>query len=215
MAAAGETATRVRRARVDVTRRAILDAARRLFAERGYARTPVRVLAGEAGVAVRTVYLAFGSKQGVLTALVDLIGEDAGELETRERALGITDGREIIRLVAHLYRNLYERGADVIDMVRQGAAVEEDLRVALRRGHGHSRASVEATCARLLELGQLRHDLTVDGASGHALVLLSRDGYEELVELRHWTHDEYESWLSRTLQAALLEPRKWAHVTST
>src|SRR5204862_250817 len=83
------------------------------------------------GVAVRTVYLAFGSKQGVLTALVDLIGEDAGELETREQALGLTDGREIIRLVAHLYRNLYERGADVIDMVRQGAAVEEDLRVAL------------------------------------------------------------------------------------
>jgi AcrR family transcriptional regulator len=205
MTGAGETATRIRRERVDVTRRAILDAARRLFAERGYAQTPVRLLASEAGVAVRTVYLAFGSKQGVLTALVDVIGEDAGELETREQALDVVDGRELVALVARLYRNLYERGADVIDMVQQGAAVEPQLRAALQRGHGRSRASIEATCARISELGGLRHDLTVDQAAGHALVLLSRDGYEELVELRHWSHDDYEAWLARALEAALLE----------
>jgi AcrR family transcriptional regulator len=202
----GDTATRVRRERTDVTRRSILDAARRLFAERGYAQTPVRLLATEAGVAVRTVYLAFGSKQGVLMALVDFIGEDAGELETRERAVDVVDAREIIALVARLYRNLYERGADVIDMMQQGAAVDPQLRAALHRGHGHSRASVEATCERISELGRLRRDLDVDRAAGHALVLLSRDGYEELVELRRWTHDAYESWLARVLVEALLEP---------
>ena len=204
MGRTADIATRVRRERVDVTRRSILDAARRLFAERGYARTPVRLLASEAGVAVRTVYLAFGSKQGVLTALVDVIGEDAGERATREQAVGVVDGRELIALVARLYRNLYERGADVIDMVQQGAAVEPQLRAALQHGHGRSRASVEATCARLAELGQLRRDLSVDQAAGHALVLLSRDGYEELVELRHWRNDEYEAWLARALEAALL-----------
>jgi AcrR family transcriptional regulator len=197
----------VRRERVDVTRRAILDAARRLFAERGYARTPVRLLASEAGVAVRTVYLAFGSKPGVLTALVDFIGEDAGEIETRERGLDIDDGVEIIALVARLYRNLYERGSDVIDLVQQGAAADPELRAALQRGHGHSRASVEATCARLSALGELRAGLTVDEAAGHALVLLSRDGYEEMVELRHWSHDDYEAWLARALGSALLVGR--------
>ena len=203
-----EPQERVRRARVDVTRRAILDAARRLFKERGYAQTSVRLLAAEAGVAVRTVYLAFGSKQGVLTALVDFIGDDAGATEARERAHEVVDGVEIVQLVAHLYRNLYERGADVIDLVQQGAAAEPELRAALRHGHGNSRASVEATCVRLSELGHLRAGLGVDEAAGHALVLLSRDGYEEMVELRHWSADAYESWLSRSLQSALLAPQE-------
>jgi AcrR family transcriptional regulator len=207
MAVASDRAAQVRSERVDVTRKAILDAARRLFAERGYARTPVRLLAREAGVAVRTVYLAFGSKQGVLSALVAALGEDAGELETRHQAEGVVDGRQLLALVARLYRNLYERGADVIDMLRQGASVEPELRAALRLGHGRSRASVEALCRRLEELGELRPGLDVDHAAGHALVLLSRDGYEELVELRHWMHDDYEAWLARALQDALLEDR--------
>jgi AcrR family transcriptional regulator len=198
--------TPVRSARVDRTRRSILDAARRLFAQRGYAQTPVRMLAREAGVAVRTVYLSFGSKQGVLMALVDFIGEDAGTIETREAAVGLVDGPEMIALVARLYRNLYERSSDVIDMVQQGAAVEPELRVALRHGHGNSRASIEATCVRLSELSLLRSDLTVDEAAGHCLVLVSRDGYEEMVELRNWSPDTYESWLCRALQTALLRP---------
>ena len=192
--------------RVDRTRRSILDAARRLFAQRGYAQTPVRLLAREAGVAVRTVYLSFGSKQGVLMALVDLIGADAGAIETRAAAVGLVDGPEITALVARLYRNLYEGGSDVIDMVQQGAAVEAELRVALQHGHGNSRASIEATCVRLSELSLLRGDLTVDEAAGHALVLVSRDGYEEMVELRNWPPDAYESWLCRALQVALLRP---------
>ena len=209
-----DRATPVRSARVDRTRRSILDAARRLFAQRGYAQTPVRMLAKEAGVAVRTVYLSFGSKQGVLMALVDFIGEDAGAIETREAAVALVDGPEMgpemgpkmIALVARLYRNLYERGSDVIDMVQQGAAVEPELRVALRHGHGNSRASIEATCVRLSELSLLRSDLTVDEAAGHCLVLVSRDGYEEMVELRNWSPDTYESWLRRALQAAVLRP---------
>jgi AcrR family transcriptional regulator len=200
-----EAAEKLRGDRADVTRQAIVAAARRLFAERGYARTPVRLLAQEAGVAVRTVYLCFGSKQGVLFALVDSLGVDAGELDTRRAAAEVTDGAELLALAARLYRNLYERGAGVIDMVRQGAAVDPELTAALRHGHDRSRASVEAMCDRLRELGQLRAGLDVDRAAGHGLVLLSREGYEELVELRGWSNDAYEAWLASALQAALLE----------
>ena len=45
-----------------VTRRAILQAARELFAEQGFANTTVKVLAERAGVAVQTIYATFGSK---------------------------------------------------------------------------------------------------------------------------------------------------------
>jgi AcrR family transcriptional regulator len=54
------------------TRRAILDAAAALFVEPGYAATPLTAVAAEAGVAIQTVYKVFGSKQALLSALVDV-----------------------------------------------------------------------------------------------------------------------------------------------
>jgi len=56
----------------------ILRAARRLFAERGYAATSINDIAEEAGVAIQTIYARLGSKRGLLLALIDLIDEEAG-----------------------------------------------------------------------------------------------------------------------------------------
>src|SRR5260370_17833852 len=65
------TSTRTpRRPRAQATRRRIRDAARRLFVERGYVATTIEAIAGEAGVAVPTVYLAFGTKPALLAALL-------------------------------------------------------------------------------------------------------------------------------------------------
>ena len=47
-----------------VTKRAILHAARQLFAEQGFANATVKGLAERAGVAVQTIYATFGSKAG-------------------------------------------------------------------------------------------------------------------------------------------------------
>src|ERR671939_1634687 len=58
-----------RRAQAAATRRDILEAARRLFERRGYAATTMEAIAAEAGVALKTVYVAFETKSGVLRAL--------------------------------------------------------------------------------------------------------------------------------------------------
>src|SRR5215831_20320428 len=67
-----------RRQQADATRREILDAARRLFEQQGYAATTMGAIASEAGVALKTVYVAFETKSGVLRALwhVLLRGEE-------------------------------------------------------------------------------------------------------------------------------------------
>src|SRR5919201_2795088 len=58
-----------RRAQAQATRADILDAAQRLFEERGSAATTMDAIAGAAGVALKTVYVAFETKSGVLRAL--------------------------------------------------------------------------------------------------------------------------------------------------
>jgi AcrR family transcriptional regulator len=60
--AAGEVAT----VRGEQTRQLILDTAMRLFRERGYARTTMRAIAQEAGVAVGNAYYYFGSKDHLM-----------------------------------------------------------------------------------------------------------------------------------------------------
>src|SRR5919204_1663901 len=61
-----------RREQAAATRREILEAAERLFARDGYGATTMAAIAAEARVALKTVYVAFESKSGVLRALWNL-----------------------------------------------------------------------------------------------------------------------------------------------
>jgi AcrR family transcriptional regulator len=54
--------------RSEATRRAILDAARAMFASHGYAQTTIRAVAAEAGIDASMVMRYYGSKAGLFTA---------------------------------------------------------------------------------------------------------------------------------------------------
>src|SRR4051812_20936424 len=64
-------ASAVRAEQAAATRHAVLQAARELFTERGYARTSIAAIAERAGVAVDTVYAAAGRKPALLRELVE------------------------------------------------------------------------------------------------------------------------------------------------
>src|SRR5215212_814751 len=77
------------------TRAEILGAARRLFAERGYARTSVRDIAQAAGVSAQTVYDSVGSKQTLVVRLNDLIDAEAGVAAIVRAAAESDDASEV------------------------------------------------------------------------------------------------------------------------
>ena len=84
-----------------LTRRRILDAAGRLFAERGYLGATLAEVAAAAGVSVQTLYNSIGSKATLLKAVYDvtLAGDDE-PVPMRERPIprgcGGGDGRECL-----------------------------------------------------------------------------------------------------------------------
>src|SRR5262245_31342123 len=61
-----------RQAQADETRRHILEAARKLFTERGYAGATAEAIATEAGVALQTVYAIFKNKRKILVSLMNV-----------------------------------------------------------------------------------------------------------------------------------------------
>jgi AcrR family transcriptional regulator len=73
-------------ARTRLARRAVVDAARTLFVSRGYATTSIEAISELADVPQATVYRLFGSKGGILKALLDLsIAGDDQAVPIQER----------------------------------------------------------------------------------------------------------------------------------
>jgi len=195
---------RLREQREALTRQTILNAARELFAERGYAATPVRELARRAGVAPQTIYATYGSKAGVLAGLPDLVDQEAGIVELFDARLDTRDPVELLRLLARTTRQIRERCGDVIKVLRSGAAVEADVAATLREGHRRRRLGVEATLERVSAEGALAGHLTVSQAADIAVALLTDDVCEALVDSAGWSYDEYQDWLTGTLVTLLL-----------
>src|SRR5919107_2778799 len=90
-----------------LTREVILDVARRQFAERGFAAAAVRPIAQEAGISLQTLYSTFGSKQGLLLALVDTVREQTGGAEARDRVVQSDDPAEVIERATNLRRRIF------------------------------------------------------------------------------------------------------------
>jgi AcrR family transcriptional regulator len=189
----------------EVTRSAILDAARRLFAQQGYAATAVRPIAEHAGVAVQTLYSTFGSKQGLLLALVDAVRAQAQSQELGDRIVAADDPREMVRLAAQIRRRTLELGGDVVATFREGAAGDPEVAAAYEEAHRRTREGIGRFCARLEAVGALRAGLTHQRAVDQVAAMFSAEIYEELTGHRSgWSPDEYERWLGERLAEILL-----------
>ncbi len=187
-----------------VTRRAILQAARELFAEQGFANTTVKRLAERAGVAVQTIYATFGSKAGVVMGLVDLLDEEADVEVIHADIQRAVDPRETLRHTARIGRQIRERCGDIVNMARQGASTDERLASVLGEGIRRRHAGLATITQTLHSHKALRDGLDPQTAADIAAALLSDEICDVLVDQRHWSYDRYERWLADALAQQLL-----------
>jgi AcrR family transcriptional regulator len=191
---------RLRDRREALTLRAILGAARGLFAEHGYARTPIRLIAQEAGVAPQTIYAHFGSKAGVLTGLVDLLDDEAGIPDLMAASEGVTDPVELLGLLARISRHVRERCGDIVTILDSGAAVDRHIAETQDEAGRRNRLGVEMIVDRIRASGHAIDPRAAD----IAVALLSAGVHDSLVADAGWSYDDYEAWLKRTLATAVL-----------
>lgn len=90
----------------------ILDAATRVFAERGFFGAQVADIARRAGIAAGTVYLYFRSKDELLLTLFERTMQDAIR-EGREALDGVDDPAERLRRIARLHLERLGRDRDL------------------------------------------------------------------------------------------------------
>lgn len=201
----------LRREQAAATRRRILEAARRLLERDGYAATTVAAIASEAGVSLKTVYLAFETKTGLLRALwhVLLRGDEepvpVGERAWFRAVLEETDPKRKLRLNVHNAKVVRERIGPLLDVIRDAAPTDPEIAGLWARIQAEFYENQRAVIEDLHRRKALRRGLDVDRASDILWTLNHPDAYRLIVGNRGWTPDEHEKWLGDILCEQLLE----------
>ncbi|HEX4539309.1 MAG TPA: helix-turn-helix domain-containing protein [Acidimicrobiales bacterium] len=188
------------------TRREILQAARRLFAEHGFANTSIQQIAEHAGVAVQTIYSSVGSKSALVPALNDLIEEESDVAGLAAELSEETDPAQLIAKGVHLTRQLNERCGDLIRALLSAEPSDPDAAGVVAEGMRRHQQGLTGLAGRLGSLGALRADVTPERAAGVLSMMTSSASWRQLTAAG-WTFDEGEAWLTQSL-AQLLLPRR-------
>jgi AcrR family transcriptional regulator len=200
-------------ARTRLARRAVVEAARALFLDRGYAATTIDAISDRSDVPPATVYRLFSSKLGILKAVGDLsiVGDD--------EALSVQDRPDVAALFAEPDPGKMLAGFARVNVaintrtehvyrVLVSAAASDPEAAALLAEYQRQRDQGQGQIARALaRAGALRPGLRGLDAADIIHALMSPDLYRLLVTERGWAPERHERWLAATLIDQLLPPQ--------
>jgi AcrR family transcriptional regulator len=188
------------------TRQSVIAAAGRLFSERGYAGSSIEAIAEAAGVAVPTVYAAFGNKRSILRALIAAAVDGAERPRPvaermREQAAGVPDPATRVQKMMQLVVSLIAQSADVLRIMRGAATMDPEIQSLL--DEVYSRIYMDCQTAACLAIGAASNDARTRRLADVTFALTSSDLFDLLTEKRGWSVAEYERWAIQTVTAAL------------
>ncbi|MCU1453865.1 MAG: TetR family transcriptional regulator [Acidimicrobiales bacterium] len=199
----------------DATRRKVVEAARDLFASRGYVATTVQDIATEAGVALQSVYNAGGSKAELLHLAADLaVAGDHGDQKLVARpAIGDIgaepDLRRQLAMFARFVATTIDRALPIFTAEREAAAV--DPRAAAHLQEARSlRLETFRGIVRLLALDQADGVAATPAAVDELATTIWSIASPEVFLLQSatlaWSGADFEPWLIE-LFTRLVAPR--------
>lgn len=203
-----------RREQAAATRVEILDAAQRLFERDGYAASTMAAIATEARVALKTVYIAFETKGGLLRALWNarLRGgrEDVpiAEQPWYRAVLEEPDPERQLRMNAHNSAQGKVRIGGVLEVIRNAAQIDPEIAALWSRIQTDYHANQGAIVQGIHDKGALKPGLEVGRATDMLWTINHPNTWQLLAAERGWTAEQYEQWsgdaaVSQLLRAGL------------
>jgi AcrR family transcriptional regulator len=196
-----------RREQAEQTRQRVLDAAYKLFDERGYESATIAAIADAAGVSPETVYARFKNKRTLLGELMQraVRGREIAPVpeQTGPRRLAeMTDQREQLRFFAADIVVRIERAGPMMALLASAQRTDPELAELLARLQADRLRNLGVLVDALAANGPLRLDR--DQAAETVWALASPDVHRLLTQTRGWTRERYCEWLSDSLAALLL-----------
>ena len=200
-----------RQAQANETRRHILESARKLFLERGYAGATAEAIAADAGVSAQTIYANFKNKKRILVSLMNVSPatgmEDHTPLSERENVQAVgqeRDRRRQLQMFAQVVANNLDQVSAVFDIMTDAAKTEPDLDRIIQKMNKQRLENMMFAVRQFAVNGPFRNnmdeiharDIVWTLTSGEVFLLLTRD--------RGWSKEKYADWLADMLIQALL-----------
>jgi hypothetical protein len=129
--------------------------------------------------------------------------EESEQQSLYQSALAQPDADKRLALAAHATRRQWETGATMILIYKGAAATDAEAAAELEESLAGRRRNLNQFIAASASF--LNPDLTQAQAAAIFHALTHEGIYQELVEQSNWTPDEYEQWLTQTLQQQLLQ----------
>jgi AcrR family transcriptional regulator len=165
------------------TRKLILDAALRLFSERGFARTTVRDIAHEARITDAAIYYHFESKREVLVALVEERGFVAG-LQQLERVSAELPLRDTLQWMARGAISIMDENRDFLRLIiMEGLGGDESAVEQYRRLIDLWERALTTVLERHEERGELPDD--APEAMARQIIYLILMAFQDTIMGRH------------------------------
>ena len=198
----------VREAEAARTRALIVDAAATLFARDGYAATPLKAIAAEAGVSVQSVHLAGPKSSLMLAAFERTFAGDEGRHSLTERPalaaiLAEPDLDVALRGYVDFLAEANERAAPVWSAFRAAADADPAVRELY--------VDIEQRRMRDMHLGAgwaVSRGLVPESGAGRAADVLGLitgpDTYLHFVGSCGWSLEAYAAWVARSIRVLLV-----------
>jgi AcrR family transcriptional regulator len=202
--------SRARREQAARNRDAALDAAERLFLERGYAGISIASIAQEAGLSVQTIYKVFGNKSGLVKAIYfrGLLGQGQGPAYERSDAMREqeADPRTIMRKWGVLTAEVASVVSPIRLLMRSAALADPEMEGLLRETDEDRLERMRHHARFLKDRGHLREGVTLEQATDVLWTCSSVEMYDLLVVQRGWPLPRFARFVSDFMIAALLSP---------
>jgi AcrR family transcriptional regulator len=197
----------LRAEQAQMTRRRILDAARRVLVSGTYSSVTMHDIAKEAGVAYQTVYAIFGTKLRLAQGIMEDGFPHVADALKLFDSLQPSDEPEIgLRTGARVNRLIYEPCADLLRFMRESGDPVLLAHYRMREEQRFSSMNQFNLAAMLEKSGRLRPGISGSEAVAMIWSLSGPDQYTQLVFDRRWTPARYEKWLGDATITMLLQP---------
>lgn len=185
------------------TRESILDAAVRLFTEKGGA-VRLEDVAAEAGVSRQAVYLHFGSRTGLLIAMTQHMDSGGALPGLLNRVFNADTAIEALDAAASLHAEYHPTIYQIARVFLVGRYEDEALRAAWDERMESRRNLYHTVVEGLQEEGLLAPDWDVESAADFLWALTSWQLWEQFVKDRGWSNDDYLNHLRTVMRQTLV-----------
>ena len=194
----------VRTEQAKQTRQRVLDAAKRLFVERGYASTTIAAVADAAGVSQETVYASFGGKRRLLEGVIDATIPLEPERDSALKVIGrLGTARARLRAFVEFCCGVLAHTSPIHNVIR-GAADSEAFAVELRaRLLSERLVNQKRHLAKHVRV-RLRAGLTPRGAAERLCALTSPEMYHLTTAELGWSRERHQEWIAALAERELL-----------